>query len=288
MSDAARERRPELPIELDGTAFLFNTLRQQVKILRTATGMSQKDLGKALSFSEDLVSSIERGVGPTQPDFLNRADDALNAGGLLKAAVDDVEKALAQARKRHPDWFRDFADAEAQALAIHDYSVQAIPGLLQTEEYARAVFTHWRPLLSEEIIEKRVADRMARQVILDKWPAPTLSYVVEEAVLRRPVGGRTVHRKQLRRLLEAGQMRNVEFQVMPDSCEDHPCLEGAFILLTPKGRRQVAYIEAQGYPKLITDQEEVRIFSERYGIMRSRALRTDESLSLIEKLLGAP
>ncbi|MER5767592.1 helix-turn-helix transcriptional regulator [Streptomyces sp. NPDC001985] len=288
MSDAARERRPELPIELDGTAFLFNTLRQQVKILRTATGMSQKDLGKALSFSEDLVSSIERGVRPTQPDFLNRADDALNAGGLLKAAVDDVEKALAQARKRHPDWFRDFADAEAQALALHDYSVQAIPGLLQTEEYARTVFKHWRPLLSDETMEKRVADRMARQVILDKWPAPTFSFLMEEALLRRPIGGDAVHKKQLRKVLDAGQMRNVEIQVMPNDCDGHPSLGGAFSLLTPKGRRQVAYIEAQGYPKLITDQEEVRIFSERYGIMRSRALRTDESLSLIEKLLGAP
>ncbi|MFF8958829.1 helix-turn-helix domain-containing protein [Streptomyces sp. NPDC014894] len=288
MSDAARERRPELPIELDGTAFLFNTLRLQVKILRTASGMSQKDLGKALSFSEDLVSSIERGVRPTQPDFLNRADDALKAGGLLKAAIDDVEKALAQARKRHPDWFRDYADAEAQALALHVYSVQAVPGLLQTKEYARANFMHWRPLLSEQTMEKRVADRMARQVILEKWPAPTFTFLMEEALLRRPTGGVAVHKEQLRKLLDAGQKRNIEIQVMPINCPDHPSLDSSFTLLTPKGRRQVAYIEAQGYPKLITDQDEVRIFSERYGIMRSRALRTDESLSLIETLLGAP
>ncbi|GGZ25018.1 transcriptional regulator [Streptomyces inusitatus] len=287
MADAEHERRPELPIELDGTALLFNTLRLQVRILRTLAGMSQKDLGKALNYSEDLVSSVERGVRPTQAEFLNRADVVLNAGGLLKAAVDDVEKALAQARKRHPDWFRDFADAEAQAVALHDYSVQAIPGLLQTEEYARANFLHWRPLLSEQTMEKRVADRMARQVILEKWPAPTFTFLLEEALLLRPTGGKAVHKKQLRKLLEAGQKRNIEIQVMPISCPDHPSLDGSFTLLTPKGRKQVAYIETQGYPKLITDQEEVRVFSERYGIMRSRALRTDESLSLIEKLLGA-
>ncbi|GAA2221717.1 helix-turn-helix transcriptional regulator [Streptomyces amakusaensis] len=287
MADAEHERRPELPIELDGTALLFNTLRLQVRILRTLAGMSQKDLGKALNYSEDLVSSVERGVRPTQAEFLNRADVVLNAGGLLKAAVDDVEKALAQARKRHPDWFRDFADAEAQAVALHDYSVQAIPGLLQTEEYARSVFKHWRPLLSEQAMEKRVADRMARQVILEKWPAPTFTFLMEEALLRRPIGGSAVHKNQLRKLLDVGQKRNVEIQVMPNDCGEHPSLGGTFTLLTPKGRKQVAYIEAQGYPKLITDQEEVRVISERYGIMRSRALRTDESLSLIEKLLGA-
>ncbi|MER7046039.1 helix-turn-helix domain-containing protein [Streptomyces jumonjinensis] len=286
MSDAGEERRPELPIELDGTAFLFNTLRQQVKLLRTKCGMSQKALGEAVNNSEDLISSIERGVRATQPDFLERVDDALDAGGILKVAMDDVEKALAQARKRHPDWFRAFADAEATAVALHDYGVHSVPGLLQTEEYARALFTNWRPLLSEEIIEKRVADRMARQEILEKWPARTFTFLLEEALLHRPIGGPEVYKQQLRRLLEVGQLRNVVLQVVPISCADHACLDGAFTLLTPKGRRQVAYLEAHGYPKLITEQEEVRIFSERYGIMRSRALRPAQSLSLIKKLLG--
>ncbi|MFI1867605.1 helix-turn-helix domain-containing protein [Streptomyces jumonjinensis] len=286
MSDAGEERRPELPIELDGTAFLFNTLRQQVKLLRTKCGMSQKALGEAVNNSEDLISSIERGVRATQPDFLERVDDALDAGGILKVAMDDVEKALAQARKRHPDWFRAFADAEATAVALHDYSVQVVPGLLQTEEYARGLFNSRQPLLSEEIIEKRVADRMARQEILEHWPARTFTFLLEEAVLQRPIGGDQALKGQLRRLLEVGKKRNVVLQVVPNSCGAHPGLDGAFTLLTPKGRRQVAYLETQGYPKLITEQDDVRTFSERYGIMRSRALRSDQSLSLIEKLLG--
>ncbi|HET6356387.1 helix-turn-helix transcriptional regulator [Streptomyces sp.] len=280
------EERPERPAEVDGTAHLFSALGKQIKVLRESASMSQRELGVAAHCGEDLISAMERGVRTPQPDFLVRADELLSAGGVLKAAVEDVREAQAKARTRHPDWFRDYARAEAEAVALHDYSNQAVPGLLQTEEYARAIFTQRRPLLDEETIEKRVADRLARQQIFERWPAPTFSYVLEEAVLQRPIGGRTVHEHQLRRLLRIGQLRTVELQVMPTDREEHPNMDGAFILLTPKGRQQVAYTEVQGYPRLITDPEEVRVVTERYGIIRSRALTPRESLALIEKTLG--
>ncbi|MFF3400718.1 Scr1 family TA system antitoxin-like transcriptional regulator [Streptomyces sp. NPDC002659] len=280
------EERPERLAEVDGTAHLFSALGKQIKVLRENASMSQRELGVAAHCGEDLISAMERGVRTPQPDFLVRADELLSAGGVLKAAVEDVREAQAKARTRHPDWFRDYARAEAEAVALHDYSNQAVPGLLQTEEYARAIFTQRRPLLDEETIEKRVADRLARQQIFERWPAPTFSYVLEEAVLQRPIGGRTVHEHQLRRLLRIGQLRTVELQVMPTDREEHPNMDGAFILLTPKGRQQVAYTEVQGYPRLITDPEEVRVVTERYGIIRSRALTPRESLALIEKTLG--
>ncbi|MFK4224070.1 Scr1 family TA system antitoxin-like transcriptional regulator [Streptomyces sp. NPDC019890] len=280
------EERPERPAEVDGTAHLFRALGKQIKVLREQAGLSQRELGVAAHCGEDLISAIERGVRTPQPDFLERVDELLTAGGVLKAAVEDVREAQSKARTRHPDWFRDYARAEAESVGLHDYSNQAVPGLLQTEDYARAIFTQRRPLLDEETIEKRVADRMARQQIFQRWPAPTFSYVLEEAVLRRPIGGRAVHKHQLRRLLHVGRLRTVELQVMPNDQEEHPNMDGAFILLAPKGRQQVAYTEVQGYSRLITDPEEVRVFAERYGIIRARALTPRESLSLIEKVLG--
>ena len=286
MANTEREERPERPVEEDGTALLFSSLGKQLKVLREAAGLSQRELGAATHCGEALISSIERGVRTPQPAFMRLADEVLGARGVLRAAIPDVEKALAKARTRHPDWFRDFAEAEAEAVALHVYSNQAIPGLLQTEEYARAVFTQRRPLLDEQTVEKRVADRLARQQIFERWPAPTFSYVLEEAVLERPNGGPTVHAHQLRRLLHAGRMRTVELQVMPTAHEEHPCMDGAFTLLTPKGRHQAAYTEIQGYPRLITDRDEVGVFAERYGIMRARALTPRESLALIEKMLG--
>lgn len=286
MTNTPREERPERPTESDGTAHLFRALGKQLKFLRERAGMSQKDLATATHCGEDLISAIERGVRTPQPEFLILADRALNTGGLLQAALEEVRDAIKRARTRHPGWFRDFARTEAEAVALHIYSTQAIPGLLQTERYARAVFTQRRPLLDEQTIEKRVADRMARQQIFERWPAPTLSFLLEETILQRPIGGRGVHRAQLQRLLTVGRMRNVELQVMTTDRSEHPSLDASFTLVTPKGRQEAAYTETYGHARLITDPAEVRIFTDRFGIMRAQALSPRETLMLIEKMLG--
>ncbi|SEC76527.1 helix-turn-helix transcriptional regulator [Streptomyces sp. TLI_105] len=280
------EERPERPSEVDGTAHLFRALGKQIKALRRNAGLSQAELAEIAHCSEDLISAIERGVRVPQPDFLVQLDPILGAGGVLAAAADDAREAVSRARVRHPDWFRSFAKAEAEAVALHYYEVQAVPGLLQTHAYARAVMRHRRPVWDEETIDKWVADRMARQTLLDKWPPTTVSFVLEEAVLRRPTGGLRIHREQLRHIADVAGRRTVHLQVMPLAKDDHPSLDGAFTLLTPKGRREVAYTEIYGHPRLITDPEEVRVYTERYGILRSQALSPHESLELIEKMLG--
>ncbi|MEU8757966.1 helix-turn-helix transcriptional regulator [Streptomyces sp. NPDC048659] len=281
-----RDERPERPSEVDGTAYLFKALGKIIKVLRKNKGMSQTELASATHCSEDLISSVERGVRTPQPDFLTLADPILGADGILIAAVDDVREALARARVRHPDWFQDFAKAEAAAVALHYYAVQAVPGILQTPAYAQAVFRSRRPLYDEGTIETRLADRLARQDIFEKWPAPTMSFVIEESVLHRPLGGREAFREQLRRLVQVSRLRNVHLQIMPTEREEHPALSGSFTLLTPKGRREVAYTEIYGHARLITDPEEVRMYTERYGIIRAQAFTPLESLDLIEKMLG--
>ncbi|MEV4425085.1 helix-turn-helix domain-containing protein [Streptomyces sp. R-07] len=280
------EERPERPSEVDGTAHLFRALGKIIKVLRRNAGLSQAELAALTHCSEDLISSIERGVRVPQPDFLVQVDPVLGAGGVLVAAADDAREALSRARTRHPDWFQDFADAEAKAVALHYYAVQAVPGILQTEAYARYLFGNRRPMLDEQTVEKRVADRISRQVILDKWPSPTISFVLEAAVLLRPFGGPQVHREQLRRVLDVARRRTIELQIMPQDGTEHPYLDGAFTLLTPPGRREVAYTEIYGHARLITAPEHARTYAERYGIIRARALSPQESLAWIEKLLG--
>ncbi|MGA4973835.1 helix-turn-helix domain-containing protein [Streptomyces cinereoruber] len=280
------EERPERPSEVDGTAHLFQALGKILKVLRRNAGLSQAELSDLAHCSEDLISSVERGVRTPQPDFLVRVDPLVKADGVLAVAADDVRKALARARVRHPDWFRDFAHEEAKAVALHYYAVQAVPGVLQTPAYARSLFEHRRPMLDEATIEKRVADRISRQVLLDQWPAPTVSFVLEAAVLLRSFGGPKVHREQLLRILEVARRRTVELQIMPQDKDEHPYLDGAFTLLTARGRREVAYTEIYGHSRLITDPEEVRAYTERYGIIRAQALTPRESLDWIEKLLG--
>lgn len=286
MASTDREERPERPAEADGTAHLFSALGKQIKVLREHAGLSQRDLGKAAHCGEALISSMERGVRTPQPEFLIRADELLNARGVLAAAVDDVREAQKRSRTRHPEWYRGYAGLEALAVQLYVYTNQSVPGLLQTEAYAHSMFTQWKPLLSEETIEKRVADRLARQQIFDPWPSPTFSFILDESVLLRPIGGRAVHKEQLRKLLRIGRMRTVQLQVMPLDRQEQPSLDSPFTLLTPKKQQQVAYMESHGYPRLITVPEEVRVLAVRYGILQSEALTPRDSLALIEKMLG--
>lgn len=279
-SEAARADHVEEESAGDGGADILKCIGQQVKVLRQRAELSRIQLGEHTGYSADTIASIEQGRRPPQPAFLDTVDRLCDAGGVLTAAKDEVLKAS------FPKRFRNVATLEEQAVAYHSYECQVASGVLQTEDYARAVLGMLRPLLDEETIERQVAARIARQTIFDHWPAPLMGFVLQEAVLHHPYGGRDVLRGQLARLLEAGQLRNVEIQVMPTDREDHPGIGGPFLLIEPKGQQLVAYAEVQGEGGVITDRRKVYRIKERYGILRAQALTPRESLKLIEKVLG--
>lgn len=231
-------------------------------------------------YSASTIASFEQGRRIPPPKFIDKADELLDAGGLPKASKEEV------ARAQYPAFFRDAARLEAQAVALHVYATKAVPGLLQTEEYARAVFRMWRPLLSEETITQRVAARLDRQEIFSRTPLRTISFVIEEFLLRRLHGGRAAMRGQLEQILLHGHRRNVEIQVMPIAQEEHAGLEGPFTLIETKEGQRIAYVEAYKDSRLYTDRTSVRDLEEQYGILRAQALTPRESLELVEKLLG--
>ncbi|MFF3244926.1 Scr1 family TA system antitoxin-like transcriptional regulator [Streptomyces sp. NPDC002870] len=272
--------------EVEDAADLFRVIGRQVRLLRERAELTQRELGEQLGYSEDLIRSLERGRRTPQAEFLDAADERLGAGGLLRAAKEDVARAKARARVKHPTWFRSYAKLEADAVEVHEYGSHVIPGLLQTEAHARALFAMRKPLLDEATIEQRVASRLARQELLARWPAPIVTCIVEESVLRRPIGGEAVHKEQLETLLNLGQLRSLELQVMPTRRQEHAGMGGPFILLTPKSRPQVAYLEVQNISRLVTDPDEVRILAARYGSIRAQALTPSESLAAIKELLG--
>ncbi|WP_063732102.1 helix-turn-helix domain-containing protein [Streptomyces sp. RTd22] len=253
---------------------------KQVKLLREKAGLTQTELGVRVGYSADQIASVECGRRIPKPDMIDKLDEVLGAGGLLKAMKEQV--ALA----RYPAFFRDVAEIEKEAAELYSYENQVFMGLLQTKDYARAVLGMRRPLLDEELIEQRVVARLERQAIFTVKPAPIMGFVMEEAILRRPYGGKQVLRGQLEHLLLIGEKRNVELQVMPTDREDHAGVAGPCILMVPKGGAQVAYLEGQGRSTLLTDREEVRVIAARYGIIRAQALSPRESLDLIEKVLG--
>ncbi|GAA0471841.1 helix-turn-helix transcriptional regulator [Streptomyces olivaceiscleroticus] len=265
----------------DDTAAVLRTVGKVIKSCRERAGLRQAELGAAIGYSEEQVSSVERGRRVPKPEFMDAADKALSAGGLISGLKKDVEEA------RYPKKVRDLAKLEAESVELGAYNNSVVHGLLQTEEYARALFSMRRPPLSEDELEQRVAARMSRQEIVDSTrPCPVFSFVQDEVTLRRPVGGRMAMRRQLERMLEVGRLRNVEIQVMPTEREDHAGIDGSFRLLSLKDGTTVGHSEVQLVSGLISDAKEVRILEMRYGIIRAQALPPQESLAFIEKLRG--
>jgi hypothetical protein len=144
----------------------------------------------------------------------------LGAGGLISATWEDVKKV------RYPKKVRELGKLEEKAVESQLYDPLNIHGLLQTPEYARALLLMRRPAYTEDEVERFIAARVARKAVFERDPAPELSFVLEEWTLRRPLGGRPVLRRQLEHLLEIGQLRNVELQVMPMDREEHAGLAG--------------------------------------------------------------
>ncbi|MBT2415930.1 helix-turn-helix domain-containing protein [Streptomyces sp. ISL-12] len=255
------------------------TVGRQLRLWREAAGMRAAEFAAAVGYGEDLIYKIESGKRIPRPEYLDMADKILNAGGHLSAMKQDVKKV------RYPKKVRDLAQMEARAVEIGVYECSSIAGLLQTPEYARALFEVRQPPYPPEEVDRLVTARMARLSVFDRSPAPSLGFVLEEATLRRRVGG-TMVRKRHERLLEVGRLNNVALQVMPMDSVAHPGMSGRIELLkfedgTAVGRSDGAF---NGRPT--SDPRQLRILELRYGTIRAQALPPGETLALIEQLLG--
>jgi transcriptional regulator with XRE-family HTH domain len=256
------------------------TVGRQLKLRREAVGMRAADFGVALGYGEDMVYKIEGGKRIPQPEYLDKADEVLGADGLLSAMKEDVKKV------RYPKKVRDLALMEAKAVEIGVYECSNINGLLQTPEHARALLESWQPAYSPEDLERRVAARMARKSVFERSPAPALGFVLEEATLRRNVGGTMVRRQQFERLLEVGRLCNVTLQVMPMDSAAHPGMSGRIELLKYEDGTAVGRSDGAFNGRPVSDLRQLRILELRYGTIRAQALPPGESLTLIEQLLG--
>ncbi|MGP8300369.1 helix-turn-helix domain-containing protein [Streptomyces inhibens] len=259
---------------------LVEMVGRQLKLWREAAGMRPAEFGAKLGYGENLIYKIERGVRIPRPEFLDKADKVLSAGGKIAAMKKDVERA------RYPKKVRDLTKLEAKAVELGAYGAHNMNGLLQTEDYSRALYDMRRPAYSQDEVERLVAARMARQAIFERQPLATLTFVQEEVTLTRPLGGRMVMRRQLERLLEASQLRHVEIQVMPTLREDHAGMGGELQLLKFADGTALGHWEGQLASRVISNPKEIQILELRYGIIRSQALAPRESLTLIEKVLG--
>ncbi|WP_405398790.1 Scr1 family TA system antitoxin-like transcriptional regulator [Streptomyces microflavus] len=258
-------------------AALFGT---RVRKLREAAGLTQTEVGARTHVVGSRITQIERATGAKPTLELTRAlDRELVADDLLIDLWPYVY------REAYPDWSQAFIAYSARAAVIREYSSHAVPGLLQTPEYARALLSMGHSLRDAEHLEERVAARLDRQVRLTGPDRPELWIILDEAVLRRPVGGSAVMRGQLKKLLRMAEEPNITVQVLPFDQGAHGALAGSLTVLVLPDGIQVAYTEGAHHGQLTEEPEEVERFVLTYDHLRAMALPPLMSLELIRSVL---
>ena len=253
-----------------------------VQALREHTGLSRVELGDRVRYSKHTVESVELGRRMPDEAFVERAEEALgNTGALRKAA-----RHLTRGEAGLAVWFRRCARLEREAVSLCTYECRLVPGLLQSEAYARAVFDNSIPLLTDEQREAQVTARMERQAMMRERPTVPFSFIVEESVFRRGLGGMQVQTSMLDHVLELTAPRNVTLQVVPLELEFHGCLDGPMRILESSEGRRLGYSEGQQNGRLISDPKEMSLLCRRYDTLRSQALNPKESRDLLERLRG--
>ena len=266
--------------EIDPRGSIAGLFGSRVRRLRRAAGLTQAELGKRMHVVSTRITQIERASGAKPTKSLTRAlDMALGADELLVDLWPHVY------REAFPDWSQAFMERSARAVSIREYAAHVVPGLLQTPDYAHAVLSLDPLLTGEEQLEERIAARLGRQQRLHSPDRPELWVVLDEAVLRRPVGGPVVMRKQMARLLEAAEEPHITVQVLPFDQGGHGVMGGSLTVLTSPDESEVAYTEGAHYGQLIEENDDVKRFALSYDRLRAASLPPLMSLDMIRSVL---
>ncbi|MFD5322019.1 Scr1 family TA system antitoxin-like transcriptional regulator [Streptomyces sp. NPDC127098] len=254
---------------------------RDVRQVRLARNLTQKNLGRATGYSEAYVSRVEAGKMLPRPSerFATGCDTAFGTGSLftdLLRRIDDGD---------HPSWFSPYLDLERKASRILDYSSNLVMGVLQTEDYARATFQVARPKPEAESVAGKVAARLRRREVFDRPAPPLLWVILHESCLRTVVGSPQILAGQLDYLLTAGTSPYIQLQVLPFAAGAPVPHMKSFTLLYFTGSPTVLYTETRVGGRMHDPAETVASALDDYDLLRAHALSPDRSLAMIERLL---
>ncbi|MEU3303995.1 helix-turn-helix transcriptional regulator [Streptomyces sp. NPDC006678] len=250
----------------------------QIKLWRTEAGISREELGKEANYEYETVKSMEQGRRKPSVRLLQVADQMCGAQGKLLAAQEFLKPEPFPARSQ------EYMAIEAEAIALHWYEPLLIAGLLQTEEYARALISDSCPPLDDETVEERVRARLQRQEALTRRTSTVFGFVLNEASLRTAVGGGKAMKRQLEHLLEAGQLRNVSVQVLPTGRCCGVALNGPIVLLESPEHEYYAWAEGQKTSALYGERNKVSELTQAHDMIRRHALCVEDSAEFIRKV----
>lgn len=250
----------------------------ELKAQRAARGWTQVELGRMIGFSDSFISDVERGERLPSADFAVACDREFGTPGTF-ARWQEVAK-----RAAYPSWFFPVIPFETAAVRIHGWEVGAVPGLLQTEGYARSVIQARRPQADDAAIERTVTARMERQAILAREHPPLFWCVLHEGLLRHVVGDRETTGEQLDKLIKAAGTPGVVLQVLPFTAHEHAGVEGPIVVYERPGSPMVAYTECYGGGRLVEAADDVADLMTVLGMLRAAALPRRDSVALMKQI----
>jgi transcriptional regulator with XRE-family HTH domain len=268
MSVEQGKRSSESPLKCFG---------DELRRLRDEAGMTQEELASIINYSAAQVSAVEKAKRTPREDFAIGCDAALKSGDRFTNLWREIQRRL------HRPVLRSYFDLEKEAVRVRTFQPMFVPGLLQTEAYARAVIRGTSPFDDDDTVEARVTDRMERQSVLRGENAPTLLAIVEESLLRRPIGGPEVMREQLRHLADTAERPGVTVQVIPRTVGAYPGMEGPVVLLSFEATTDVAYLDHARGGELVNRPQDVVAVAAQFDALRAEALPRGASLDLIRK-----
>ncbi|GGO39760.1 helix-turn-helix domain-containing protein [Streptomyces lasiicapitis] len=253
-----------------------------LKSFRKRAGYTQESLAPEIGYSAHFIASIEQGRRFPPPRFVDQTEVTLDAFGTLRLVAHQLSRQRGLA-----SWFKRWAQLEQEALTLYTYECRMVPGLLQTPAYAHALFADQLPPLNDEQIEAQLTALLERQTLLTERPNTAYSFILEEHLFHRRMGGAAVTLELIDHILGLAERRNIEIQVMPLVSESHAGLAGPMQLLETPDNKWFAYCEGQRSGQLISDPKEISVLQTRYARMRSQALSLKASMSLLQRMRGA-
>lgn len=261
----------------DVRATSLEAFASQLRLWRLHMSWTQVEVGGKLGYSASLISGIETLDKAPTADFAARCDEAFGTPGTFSTLQELV------AREAHPAFFAPVIAFEHEAVRIHGWEIGAVPVLLQTEDYARALLSAGLPQDNRDEIDRLVAARMARHAIVGDEHGPLLWYVLDESVLRHFVGGPAVMCQQLDRLLDAVDSPGTVVQVLPFTADNQAGANGPISVYEFTESPSVCYTGCYGGGRIIEDRTEVGDLMTVINLIRASALSSRDSRELIRQ-----
>jgi transcriptional regulator with XRE-family HTH domain len=253
-----------------------------LRYYRERAGLTRTDLARQISKSVSLVQAIELGQRAATAEVTQDLERELAADGALTRLREEIGDGLGY--QPYPSWFQDWVASESEAKKLRWFEPLLVPGLLQTEDYARAVFQARFGMTTEEI-DERVAARLKRQEVLARDQPAALWVIVDESILRRPLGGRCVMREQVNRLIEVAQHPHVSVQVISSAVGAHRGLStGAFAIADFEDAQAVGYQETACQGQFLDRREDVQTLTDCWDTLVREALPWAASQALLEEV----